>query len=114
MIVFHICRRSEFDAARPAYRAASLASEGFIHCSTAEQVTGVAGALFQGFDDLVLLAIETGDLDAAVRWEVVEDQTFPHVYGPIPVRAVREVIGFPPRADGSFELPSRAAALAAR
>ena len=39
-IIYHITRRADWQAALAAhaYTADSLASEGFIHCSTAQQV----------------------------------------------------------------------------
>ena len=71
--------------------------EEFIHCSTAEQVVGTAGAYFAGKTDLVLLVFSVElmceEADLEVRWEDAapapgikqRDGEFPHVYGgPIP------------------------------
>jgi uncharacterized protein (DUF952 family) len=35
------------------------------------------------------------------------NEKFPHVYGPIPVHAVFDVVPFPCDEDGSFSLPER-------
>ena len=101
------------------YTADSLATEGFIHCSTPPQVIPVANRLFHNRHDLVLLQIDTAQLDAAIRYENLEGGTelYPHVYGPLPVSAVVRATPFPPDADGAFTdqqlLPEMAHAIAA-
>jgi uncharacterized protein (DUF952 family) len=104
-VIFHFCSRADWAAATTAgsYAADSLASEGFIHCSTAEQVPRPANALARGRTDLVLLEID--DTGLPVRVEEADGERFPHVYGPIPVAAVVAVHDFPPQADGTFALP---------
>jgi uncharacterized protein (DUF952 family) len=109
--IFHLTTRSAWTAARSSgqYSADSLASQGFIHCSSREQVVGVANALFGGQRGLVLLEIDRSRLDSAVRFEAGTDQPgqiFPHVYGPINLRAVVRVLDYAPGADGKFHPPS--------
>jgi uncharacterized protein (DUF952 family) len=89
------------------YRLNTLATEGFIHCSTPEQVLGPANALYHGREDLVLLVIEPSRLAADLVYEDCYEagQAFPHIYGPLNLDAVSRVVPFPPRPDGSFELP---------
>lgn len=91
-----------------AYIAPSLHSEGFIHCSTRDQVVGVANALFAGLDDLVLLTIDPERLTAPVVYEdcYATGQSFPHLYGPLPAAAVTAVVPFPHGPDGTFTLPA--------
>lgn len=107
--LLHITSRAAWDAAREhdRYRDASLASEGFIHCSYPAQVLTPANALFGGRQDLVLLVIDPAAVAAPI---VVEDcyasgQAFPHLYGPLETAAVVRVVDFPPSADGTFALP---------
>ena len=59
-MILHIAHRDEWAAAQAAgdYRADSLATEGFIHCSTPEQVLIPANERFQGQTDLLLLVID--------------------------------------------------------
>ena len=72
------------------YRAPSLAEEGFIHLSTADQVAGVASGRYTEVEDLILLHIVAAELDA-VRWEDLYGHgDFPHQYGPIPLSAIIE------------------------
>ena len=108
-ILYHIARQSDWTAALGAgsYAAASLATEGFIHCSTAQQVIATANRLFKGRPDLVLLCIDSDRLNAEIRHENLEGGTeaFPHVYGVLPIAAVIAMHEFAPRNDGSFELP---------
>lgn len=108
-IIFHIARKADWDAARAAgsYTADSLASEGFIHCSTAQQVIATANRIFKGRRDLVLLSIDTGRVGPEIRYENLEGggNLFPHIYGALAPGAVVAVCDFPPRHDGLFELP---------
>ena len=117
-VVFHIAARAEWEAALAAgtYRTGSLDDEGFIHCSTAEQLDRTANTLFVGRTDLVLLFIEVERLEPALRYEPVPDPPgalFPHVFGPINLAAVFEVVALQPGADGRFELPLEVPALSA-
>ena len=70
----------------------TLEEEGFIHCSTPEQLSGVLARYYASYAaNLVLLTIDTERLPAPVRWDVVNPVTgerFPHVYGAISPDAV--------------------------
>jgi uncharacterized protein (DUF952 family) len=50
------------------------------------------------------LHIDPARVGCTVRYENLEggEQQFPHVYGPIPVSAVVEVVPFRPAVDGTF------------
>ena len=108
-ILYHITRRSDWTAALAAgsYTADSLATEGFIHCSTPQQVIATANRLFHDRHDLVLLGIDSARVEAEIRHENLEGGTdlFPHVYGALTIASVTAVYDFPPRDDGRFELP---------
>lgn len=79
--LFHITDPADWPAAGE-YRPASLAAEGFVHCSFAGQVAGSAARHFPGRAGLVVV-----ELDAAQVGPVRVENGFPHVYGPIPVSA---------------------------
>jgi uncharacterized protein (DUF952 family) len=89
-IVHHVARRAEWRvAAGDGYRPRSLVEEGFIHCSTAEQLTGTIAAHFTPGDDLVVLTIDVARLAHELRWEPSRDgDLFPHLYGPLDTDAV--------------------------
>jgi uncharacterized protein (DUF952 family) len=106
----HIAERRAWSAAVQAgdYRPDSLAQDGFIHCSLPEQVVPVANSLYRGRQGLVLLVIDPARVPVEIRNEDCYEsgQEFPHIYGPLPVEAVKQVLDFVPDQDGRFSLPS--------
>jgi uncharacterized protein (DUF952 family) len=116
-LIFHITTRSEWQAtqARGEYRAPSLETEGFIHLSTSKQVSSVANAFYRGQSGLVLLVVDEMRVTSQVKWEapagtpalgISQDDKFPHVYGPLNLDAVVDVLDFNPDASGNFRLPA--------
>ena len=80
-------------------------------CPRPDQVALPANRLYAGRDDLLLLVIDPARLTAEVRWEpgVPTDPAsmeFPHLYGPLPVAAVTNVVPWRPGADGVFAEPT--------
>jgi uncharacterized protein (DUF952 family) len=112
-LIFHITTQEHWQTAqgRGVYQCPSLETEGFIHCSKREQVLKVANHTYRGQDGLVLLCISAPKVEAAIRHELPVDgnggghERFPHIYGPLNLDAVVDVVDFPPQADGSFILP---------
>ena len=88
------------------YQAASLAEEGFIHCSNRDQVEATAGRYYAGRNDLVLLEIDTAKLDAELKYEMAAiGELYPHIYGALNLDAVVDAHEFSPQPDGSFKFP---------
>lgn len=89
-LIVHICPRSVWEAARAtgAYAAPSLEQVGFIHFSHPEQVDTVIKRYYSQVPDLVLLWVDPTLLDAEVRHEAADGETFPHLYGPLNLDAV--------------------------
>jgi uncharacterized protein (DUF952 family) len=89
------------------YSAASLGSDGFIHCSTLAQVAATANRYYARQHGMVLLCIDASLLQAEVRWEnpVGRTDLFPHIYGPINLEAVVKVVEFEPDPTGYFSSP---------
>jgi uncharacterized protein (DUF952 family) len=108
--IFHITTRSAWDSASAegSYRPAAFSTDGFIHCSTSEQVIQVANIRFRGQSGLVLLSIDTDKVAPEIVYENLEggQQLFPHIYGELKPEAVVEVAEFVPGADGYFTLPA--------
>lgn len=109
-VLVHLCTDGQWQQARAAgeLRPESLAAVGYVHLSTAEQVHLPANRLFSGRADLVLLHIDRAALSAPLRWEPgvpgdPESMLFPHLYGPVPAAAVRQVTPYRPRFDGRFD-----------
>jgi uncharacterized protein (DUF952 family) len=109
VVIVHIASRAEWRRAQRdgVYRGDTLASQGFVHCSHPHQVTRVADALFRGRGDLVLLLVDEARVSPEVKREPAPNgELFPHLYGPLNLDAVVGVVDFPPRPDGTFELPA--------
>ena len=115
-MIYHITTRRDWDAeqSKGEYAAPSLATEGFIHCSTLSQVLPVAENFYKGQTGLILLVIDPTLLSSTLNWEppsgepppgVSESETFPHIYGPINVNAVTKTVDLETNADGTFILP---------
>jgi uncharacterized protein (DUF952 family) len=90
--VYKICELSEWQAAESAgvfAGSAVDARDGFIHLSTAAQVTESAAKHFAGVSGLLLVAVDADLLGDALRWEPARGgQLFPHLYGALPLAAV--------------------------
>lgn len=95
--IFHLALRRKWEAAQATgdYRVSTLGrtldEEGFLHASFGHQWEGVRAAFYSGVDEpLVLLEIDPERLDVPVVVEAPDgnDETFPHIYGPLPVSAV--------------------------
>lgn len=71
-------------------RGVELADEGFIHCSTAEQLASVLQRFYADATDLQILHIDEERLTAPLITEQLPGapEAFPHVYGPINLDAV--------------------------
>ena len=81
--------------------------DGFIHFSTAEQARGTAAKFFAGERDLVIAAIDAAALGDALKWEASSGgMLFPHLYGPLSMRAVLWTTTLPLGADGTHEFPA--------
>ena len=116
-MIYHITSLLAWNEARQRgdYRTDSLATEGFIHCSTQEQVVPVAEKYYKGQESLILLVIEPERLTSDLKWEppaegapppgVPEGSLFPHIYGPINLEAVVRVFDLQSQPDGKYGFP---------
>ncbi len=108
-LVYKICPHALWQDAERAgvFRGAPIDREhGFIHFSAAEQVVETAARHFAGEAGLVLVAVEAAALGAALRWEPSRGGAlFPHLYGDLPLDAVRWVKPLPLGPDGRHRFP---------
>lgn len=108
-LIYHICRREEWGAAESAggYGGSSQdRADGFIHFSDRSQVEASAARHRAGQDGLVLLTVEAAALGAALKWEPSRGGAlFPHLYGDLPLSAVRRVDDLPLGQDGRHLFP---------
>ena len=100
----HLCIRAAWQAAQSqgSYQPASLSAEGFIHLSRPDQILKVANAFYHGLPDAILLWIDPARLRAELRWEAVDADVFPHLYGALNLDAVVAVSELLPDPDGVF------------
>ena len=117
-MILHITSKQEWleAQARGEYIASSLQIEGFIHCSTENQVLHVANAFYRGRNDLVLLKLDEAKIKPELKWEppaglpapgISDSDKFPHIFGPINLTAVASVLDFmPDPVSMTFSLPS--------
>ncbi len=108
-IIYHMCTRAEWDAAQALGRyegSSQDRADGFIHFSGADQVKVSAAKHRAGQDGLVLLVVEAAALGPALRWEASRGGAlFPHLYGALPLQAVRRVDDLPLGSDGLHVFP---------
>jgi uncharacterized protein (DUF952 family) len=104
--ILRITTPAEWDRAVAAgeFRSADLAAEGFIHCSTSEQLPYVYDKFYRDRPGLVVLRVDTERLQSPLKWENPHEtlKSFPHVYGPINADAVVAVVAIQdvlPQAD---------------
>lgn len=98
--LLHIAEPDAWSAADEAYRPASLAAEGFVHCSTPEQVMATGRRYYAGRVGLLLLTIDSDAAGVPLKWERgPTGDLFPHLYGPIPIAAVTAVAPFDPDSE---------------
>jgi uncharacterized protein (DUF952 family) len=92
-VLYHLVTPSRWPVeSGMAYVADSLATEGFIHCSFADQVEGSANRYYAQVAELLVLEIDPQRLTAPLKVEPSRSGVlFPHVYGPIHPEAVVRV-----------------------
>ncbi|MCC6166759.1 MAG: DUF952 domain-containing protein [Caldilineaceae bacterium] len=112
--IYHITPLRDWYAALAAgeYRAASLAAEGFIHCSTRGQVLRAANRSFPADDELVILCVDPQAVQTMLRFEApahahdpLAQEVFPHVYGALPLGAVVAIADLRRGVHGDFVWP---------
>ena len=89
MRILHVATRADWEAAQSssAYTGNTLASEGFIHCATPDQLMHVLTRYFPSAVNYVIVEIDPALLASELRWEGTPEP-FPHIYGPLNLSAV--------------------------
>lgn len=64
-------------------------ADGYIHLSTADQLTGTVDKHFAGQDALHVAAVDLGSFGDSLKWEEARGGAlFPHLYGPLLLETV--------------------------
>lgn len=107
--IYHLLSRQLWDRQTESdYRADSLATEGFIHCSFAHQLAWAANRFHAETEDLIALEIDVSRLKSELKVEPpsptsTSSELFPHVYGPINRDAVVDAHVMRRNAQGQWE-----------
>jgi uncharacterized protein (DUF952 family) len=113
MLVYKICPRVLWRQAEAEGRFTGAPvdhADGFIHFSTAAQAVETAARHFAGVTDLLLVAVDGEALGDALRFEPSRGgDLFPHLYGDLPLSAVRRVDDLPLGPDGMHVFPASVA-----
>jgi len=108
-MIFHITTEDRWLEAEQQgeYKTPSLVSEGFIHCSTRDQVVKSANRYFMDCPFVVVLLIEEEKLTSPIVYEPsTGGELFPHVYGSINTDAICKVVKEKRSEDGFFYFPN--------
>ena len=107
--IYKICPASAWREAerQGVYRgSADDARDGYIHFSTASQVSETARKHYFGQTGLFLIAVDADALGEALRWEPSRnDELFPHLYGELDLGAVTAIHDLRARSDGYHDVP---------
>lgn len=94
-MIYHVVSATNWQKAvqQGFYEADSLAIEGFIHTSQAEQVKGVLERYYKNQSNLLLLHIDESKLTSPLKFELAPsiNEEFPHIYGRLNLDAVTKV-----------------------
>jgi uncharacterized protein (DUF952 family) len=94
-MIYHVVTAANWQNAlqQGFYEADSLALEGFIHTSKAEQVAGVLQRYYKGQSNLLLLHIDETKLTAPLKYELAPsvNEAFPHIFGRLNLDAVVKI-----------------------
>jgi len=112
-LIFKIAHGEEWREAERArqYRgSAKDRADGFIHFSTAAQLAETLRRYYAGANDLVLVAVDDSELGAHLHWEHAPSrgENFPHLYGMLPLTAVRWTLPIARDAHGTAIIPPMA------
>ncbi|QXM25729.1 DUF952 domain-containing protein [Elioraea tepida] len=112
-LIYTLVRAAEWQEAERLGRydgSADDRRDGFLHFSTAAQVRASAAKHRAGVADLLLVAADASALGEALRFEPAaggkRPGLFPHLYGPLPLSAVRSVTPLPLGEDGLHVFPT--------
>lgn len=91
MLIYHIVLPEIWENFKDQeeYEAESLQTEGFIHCSFAEQLDGVLQRYYQGAEKVLILSLDAEKLTSKLVNEAsTNNEIYPHIYGKINKSAI--------------------------
>lgn len=108
-LLFHITTKANWDEHKNDgnYEPESLEAEGFIHCSTGDQIEETANRIYTDKDKILLLVIDASLVgEENIKYEKDEDLgvTYPHIYSPLNINAIIDKIEIKSENDGKFNI----------
>lgn len=94
MLIYHVVLPEIWEEFKnkAEYTAASLETEGFIHCSFAAQLEGVLQRYYADAEKVLILTIEPTELTSKLINEPSTNaEIYPHIYGKINREAIVEI-----------------------
>ena len=108
-MIYHLTTLPEWQKAQNegVYVPGGFEKDGFIHCSDHYQIKSTANRFYRETPQLIVLEIDPDLCDAELIYENLEggEMTFPHLYGTLPVSAVKAVYGLGHEPNGDVRLP---------
>ncbi|MDB5413756.1 MAG: glutathione S-transferase [Rubritepida sp.] len=112
-LIYTLIRGDDWRAAEAAgayHGSADDRRDGFLHFSTAEQLRASAAKHRAGEADLWMIEAEAASLGDTLKWEPAAGGSrpglFPHLYAPLPMKAVRRAVHVLLGADGVHGFPA--------
>lgn len=94
--VYHLCTKDQYSQNKTEehYVTSNFDQIGFIHCCTKDQLPGVLERFFETDQELIALEINPSKIIPKLIYEVSDRgvELFPHVYGPINLSSVEEIV----------------------
>lgn len=85
-MIYHVVHSDEWNRqlSFSAFVPPDFKREGFIHCCSKEQLSGVLERYYKGVSGLLVLHLDEAKLDAELKYEPsTNNEEFPHLFGPI-------------------------------
>lgn len=99
-VIYHLTTLPEWEKAQDKghYEPPTFEREGFIHCCTDEQLQEVMKRHFEQHENLIKLVVDPARLIQPLKYERNDsyNMEFPHVYGPLNLEAVTQVVFLDP------------------
>jgi uncharacterized protein (DUF952 family) len=107
--IYKICERAVWQTAEAAQALLGTEADerdGFIHFSTGAQLAETVAKHYANKTDLVLIAVDADTLGMTLIWERSRGgDLFPHLYGVLPLSAVKWKRPLPDEVEGRHALP---------
>lgn len=107
-LLFHITTKDNWKEYKTNgnYEPKTLESEGFIKCSSGNQLEDTANRIFSDKDEILLLVIDVSLVREDIKYEEDEDtgKKYPHIYGPLSTNAIIDKIAIQAEENGTFNI----------